>query len=285
MNEIKNDVYKSCIAQLFLFEYNEVLYRYVNYPYSLEDPDGNVYEAIYIQRNSPVIRDLTLEAPILSIYCEPLDILKELNTIGGEMSLWHYMVTIPEAVNAAGLCISDSYNPELYKNEDFYKPDLVFTGEYENINFEQDSGLFLINFKQTELGRLENFLLKVPIQRFCNNALFDEHCNLVQASYEVSAVLSNIDGLVLTSPTFGTHPDAYFYLGECVLEKAGITQERLIIGHTGNEITLQGPLLNVEIGDTVKVYPGCDKQAETCFNKFGNILNFTGFPYLQEEGA
>jgi len=285
MNDLERDVYKSCIAQLFIFEYNGVLYRYINYPYNMEDPEGNLYEAIFIQRNSPVKRDLTLEAPTLSLQCEPLDIIKELNTIGGEMSLWHYMVTIPEATNAAGLNISDSYNPELYTNEDFYRPDLIFTGIYQNCNFEKDSGLFLVNFKQTELGRLENFLLTVSIQRFCNNALFDEHCGLNKTSYKVTANISDIDGLVLTSPTFAFYPNEYFYLGECIMVKSGITQERLITEHTGDKITLQNPLSDVEIGDIVDAYPGCNKQASTCLNKFGNILQFTGFPYLEEEGT
>lgn len=34
----------------------------------------------------------------------------------------------------------------------------------------------------------------------------------------------------------------------------------------------------VQIGDTFLYYPGCDKRRETCFQKFGNILNFRGEP-------
>jgi hypothetical protein len=33
-------------------------------------------------------------------------------------------------------------------------------------------------------------------------------------------------------------------------------------------------------GDTFIAYPGCDKTQATCTNKFGNLVNFEGFPYV-----
>lgn len=37
------------------------------------------------------------------------------------------------------------------------------------------------------------------------------------------------------------------------------------------------------VGDTVRLVTGCDKRFETCQYKFGNILNFQGFPDVPEE--
>lgn len=37
------------------------------------------------------------------------------------------------------------------------------------------------------------------------------------------------------------------------------------------------------VGDTARVIAGCDKQAETCSVKFGNFLNFRGFPHIPGE--
>ena len=34
----------------------------------------------------------------------------------------------------------------------------------------------------------------------------------------------------------------------------------------------------IQVGDTFYYYPGCDKRRETCWLKFGNILNFRGEP-------
>jgi len=34
------------------------------------------------------------------------------------------------------------------------------------------------------------------------------------------------------------------------------------------------------VGKQVIVYAGCDKTPQTCKNKFNNLQNFRGFPYI-----
>ena len=41
--------------------------------------------------------------------------------------------------------------------------------------------------------------------------------------------------------------------------------------------------VDAAVGDTARVIAGCDKQAETCRVKFGNFLNFRGFPHIPGE--
>ena len=36
----------------------------------------------------------------------------------------------------------------------------------------------------------------------------------------------------------------------------------------------------VAVGDKLRLYPGCDKRLDTCINKFSNVLEFGGFPYV-----
>lgn len=40
------------------------------------------------------------------------------------------------------------------------------------------------------------------------------------------------------------------------------------------------PAVPIEVGDLFEVVAGCDKRAETCRRKFGNFLNFRGFPHM-----
>jgi uncharacterized phage protein (TIGR02218 family) len=40
------------------------------------------------------------------------------------------------------------------------------------------------------------------------------------------------------------------------------------------------PALPVAAGDRFEVTAGCDRRAETCRTKFGNFLNFRGFPHV-----
>ncbi|OUS06135.1 hypothetical protein A9Q96_10255 [Rhodobacterales bacterium 52_120_T64] len=41
--------------------------------------------------------------------------------------------------------------------------------------------------------------------------------------------------------------------------------------------------VDVSVGDTARVVAGCDKQSESCRVKFGNFLNFRGFPHIPGE--
>lgn len=47
------------------------------------------------------------------------------------------------------------------------------------------------------------------------------------------------------------------------------------------EILLWQPLgAPVEVGDTLRLVAGCDKRAQTCREKFANLINFQGFPHI-----
>lgn len=37
---------------------------------------------------------------------------------------------------------------------------------------------------------------------------------------------------------------------------------------------------DIQVGDTLRLYAGCDKRRDTCFNKFANVVNFRGEPDL-----
>ena len=39
----------------------------------------------------------------------------------------------------------------------------------------------------------------------------------------------------------------------------------------------------VQVGDTVRIFAGCDKTGATCRTKFANFLNFRGFPHIPGE--
>ena len=36
----------------------------------------------------------------------------------------------------------------------------------------------------------------------------------------------------------------------------------------------------IETGDLFRIHPGCDKRLETCIERFANVLNFRGEPYV-----
>jgi len=160
----------------------------------------------------------------------------------------------------------------------------MFEGVYDVARGNSSDGVIEVHFKSYAETMLSKQLLKMSIQNYCNNALFDELCSLSRAAYEVTATISAVSGMTLESATFATVPDGYWFLGQATFTKSGETQFALITAHTGNTITLQYRFTDIEVSDDVVVVPGCDKKASTCLDKFSNIINHTGFPYLVEEG-
>jgi uncharacterized phage protein (TIGR02218 family) len=42
----------------------------------------------------------------------------------------------------------------------------------------------------------------------------------------------------------------------------------------------QKMIYEIQLGDSFKIYRGCDKSIETCKNTFNNVVNFRGFPHV-----
>jgi uncharacterized phage protein (TIGR02218 family) len=36
----------------------------------------------------------------------------------------------------------------------------------------------------------------------------------------------------------------------------------------------------IQPGDLFRIHPGCDKRLDTCIDRFANLLNFRGEPYV-----
>jgi uncharacterized phage protein (TIGR02218 family) len=83
--------------------------------------------------------------------------------------------------------------------------------------------------------------------------------------------------------------DRWFEKGRLVVmtgEAAGLsgTVKNDRQGASGRMVELwQAILAEIAPGDLVRIEAGCDKRAETCRLKFGNFLNFRGFPHVPGE--
>jgi uncharacterized phage protein (TIGR02218 family) len=41
----------------------------------------------------------------------------------------------------------------------------------------------------------------------------------------------------------------------------------------------------IQVGDVFRIHPGCDKRLDTCIDRFANVLNFRGEPYVPGQDA
>lgn len=69
-----------------------------------------------------------------------------------------------------------------------------------------------------------------------------------------------------------------------LLEKSGAS--RLIVGYSGADtVSLFSPLRNLQPGDVVDLYPGCDRttSAQTGCKKYDNVRRYGGFPFTPDK--
>ena len=120
---------------------------------------------------------------------------------------------------------------------------------------------------------------KIPICTFqsqCNWALFSSQCGLLMSVYkftgEVAEMVANGFNLV----DDGGHADGYFRVGWAETANG---EKRWITDHVGMRITLFSPFTSLTIGQTVYLYPGCDRTLAAC-KTFNNLQRYGGFPFV-----
>ena len=136
----------------------------------------------------------------------------------------------------------------------------------------------------TEL--LSNQMPRTYYQSACNNVFGDTRCGINVAALAVTGVILAVDGpnSILTNLPTPTNILAYGRLamtsGICDGEQRPISANTGPSG-SGNLVTLQIPFsVSPAVGDTITAYPGCDKTQATCEFRYGNVANFTGFPFI-----
>lgn len=162
-------------------------------------------------------------------------------------------------------------------SDDLTEGDVVFIGQIKNVSFQgQMASVTCVGF--------EHFLKKtIPTWRYqltCNHKVFDGNCQLTAASYlTTTTIVLDSSGINLVSADFGAESDGYFIGGEVLFGD----ESRTVVGHEGNTITLMYKMKELVTASSVDVYPGCDGRVETCRDKYSNVINFLGFPFIPVE--
>ena len=141
-----------------------------------------------------------------------------------------------------------------------------------------------VRFTVTSLThRLETPLPRKLIQPACPHTLFDSSCTLIKATFVVTKNIQagSTQTLLIPSVAFA-QPDGYFDLGTGTFTSGQNNGFSFTIKrHISGQLQLHVPLpFVVGAGDAFTCYPGCDKLQSTCQNKFNNVANFGGMPYI-----
>jgi uncharacterized phage protein (TIGR02218 family) len=231
-------------------------YRYTSY-YQEQTIGGVLYEAEAIERSG----DLSIDSEMSARECGI--------AIPADNALAVILSSIKEA-RTVQVTIEKRFSDDLLESS------TVFVGKMMNVAF--DAGVCKMNFTSV-YSKLDATIPRVVLQSVCNNRLFDGVCALDADTWKTTAVVTvSNGGKTLSSATFGALGDDYFKAGRAYFPTTG--EYRFITSHTGNDITLHYAFDTLASGGTVHAWPGCDKKPETCDDKFSNLTNFVGMPYV-----
>lgn len=120
----------------------------------------------------------------------------------------------------------------------------------------------------------------------CRAELGDARCGVNLSSYEVSGTITQVDTNQKFYDSARTEASSWFARGKITFtsgENTGLSMEVKSFADTASGvIKLQMPMpYPVQVGDTYTMLPGCMKRhIDDCKNKYNNIINFRGEPYV-----
>ena len=125
--------------------------------------------------------------------------------------------------------------------------------------------------------------------RECRADLGDARCRVDLSAYTRTGRVSALDTDRGFTPAFdgtGDPPEGYFDQGVLTWtsgENVGRSMEVLSFTQAPDPVRLNlylPPPAPISVGDTFSVYAGCNKLITTCRDRFDNVVNFRGEPYV-----
>lgn len=181
-----------------------------------------------------------------------------------------------------------------YFLDDFTQYEIVFAGYIKKSEISKGELRLLCN---SLLDPISRDIPRIRAQARCNNILFDQFCHIADATWKINGTIDTIsDSLVRVLFTLpGGYPvtpaSGFFTRGKCV--KTGTSNWRAIVEDTTvsgmTDLVLHFPLNELEVGNSVDLYPGCNKtfdrgyEISPCPNScttFSNIINFLGMEHI-----
>ena len=151
----------------------------------------------------------------------------------------------------------------------------MFSGDIAEVDV--DATMVTLNCK-SKLQRLNIKLPRNMFQAGCVHTLYDEGCTLNPASFTVTGSVS-ANSTTSVIYTDRTENSGHFDLGTITI--SGVTRSVRSYNNTGGAFEVVPPLPTAPAAATTfTAKPGCDKQKATCENKFSNVVNFRGFPFI-----
>jgi uncharacterized phage protein (TIGR02218 family) len=119
----------------------------------------------------------------------------------------------------------------------------------------------------------------------CRADLFDARCGLDEGTFTVTGTVTHVTDRRTFRDTSRAEADGWFAAGKVTWTSGlNVDREMEIRSHAASSATfsLYLPMHDaIQVGDTYSMIPGCLKRSiADCKDKFNNIVNFRGEPYV-----
>lgn len=167
-----------------------------------------------------------------------------------------------------------------------------FVGDITSMNVDDGNTMAVFRIPSRASESLLRVIPNVTCGKTCPHILYDTMCKIARTlgtTYFSTTVISKSGRTIRVdlgvTPTDPERQD-WSVNGEIVHVASG---ERMTVAaqndtnpgvSTTTTLTMQAPIPELRVGDTVEIYAGCDHTLGTCVNKFANRQNFGGFPQL-----
>lgn len=120
----------------------------------------------------------------------------------------------------------------------------------------------------------------------CRAKLGDARCGKNLTALTVSGTVEEVESEFAFTDSGRIEPNGYFAYGTVSFTSGANAGQRMEIrdfaqGRFSLFLPLPKPL---QAGDAYSLIPGCDKQMDTCIQRFGNAVNFRGEPHVPGAG-
>jgi uncharacterized phage protein (TIGR02218 family) len=134
---------------------------------------------------------------------------------------------------------------------------------------------------QTISSDLNRGGLRMVWQRGCPHALYDSECRADPADFTIAGTVAAVSGTTLTVTGFDSVANEWLNGGWVEkLDGEGHALRKAIVSHTTTLVEVLGVTYGFEVGDLVQGYAGCNRTPTDCADKFDNLSNYGGHPYL-----
>lgn len=130
--------------------------------------------------------------------------------------------------------------------------------------------------KQKQAGRGPRYTKQ------CRVDLYGPQCGVDKSTVAVNGTVGTIDTslTIISCAAANAFTDGHF-VGGMLQTASGAA--RTIIRQSGSSLTVLSPIIGLEVGSAITIYPGCDRSLATCNSKFGNIANYRGFAWIPSD--